>query len=333
MVVVGPELVRSVRIVATWLIPLAALSAIVVGSARPSEALGAIALGVFAGALVRLVFGSAAGMRPVPIVRSELAALGVAVTELAPAREQSVGSAAYVGRDAEGPLRVRVLGRDAQDAQRLARRWRLLFYRDPPRSAPVGRVEQVEHEALATLMAARAGARAPEVVIAALGPEGDAFVVTRQPDVEPLERSSADQVSDEVLLDLWSQVDRLHDAGISHGRLNLGNVLPTEDGPMLVDWAAATLGAPQSALDTDIAELVVACTVLVGPDRAWRKAVEAGYADAVGRVLPYLQRAALTPHLRDLARRARSSSRSCASRLPRRQAATSRNSCRCAGSA
>jgi tRNA A-37 threonylcarbamoyl transferase component Bud32 len=150
-------------------------------------------------------------------------------------------------------------------------------------------------------MAARAGARAPEVVIAALGPEGDAFVVTRQPDVEPLERSSADQVSDDVLLDLWSQVERLQDAGISHGRLNLGNVLPTEDGPMLVDWAAATLGAPQSALDTDIAELVVACTVLVGPDRAWRKAVEAGYGDAVGRVLPYLQRAALTPHLRDLA--------------------------------
>src|SRR6476620_4112042 len=119
VVVVGPELVRSVRVVAIWLIPLAALSAVVVGSARPSEALGALALGVFAGALVRLVFGSAAGIRSVPIVRSELAALGVAVTELAPAREQSVGSAAYVGRDAAGPLRVRVLGRDAQDAQRL----------------------------------------------------------------------------------------------------------------------------------------------------------------------------------------------------------------------
>jgi uncharacterized membrane protein YbhN (UPF0104 family)/tRNA A-37 threonylcarbamoyl transferase component Bud32 len=239
----------------------------------------------------------------VPIVRSELAALGVVVTELTPALEQSVGSAAYVGRDAEGPLRVRLLGRDAQDTQRLARRWRLLFYRDPPRSAPVGRVEQVEHEALATLMAARAGARAPEVVIAALGPDGDAVVVTRQPDVEPLERWSPDQISDEMLLDLWSQVHRLHRAGISHGRLNLRNVLPTEDGPMLVDWAAATLGAPQSALDTDVAELVVACTVLVGPDRAWRRAIDAGYADAVGRVLPYLQRAALTPHLRDLARK------------------------------
>ncbi len=42
--------------------------------------------------------------------------------------------------------------------------------------------------------------------------------------------------------------------------------------------------------------------MLVGPKRALTKAVELGWADAIGRALPYLQRAALTPHLRDLAR-------------------------------
>ena len=36
---------------------------------------------------------------------------------------------------------------------------------------------------------------------------------------------------------------------------------------MLVDFSAATLGAPQSALDIDVAELLVACSVLVGPER------------------------------------------------------------------
>jgi len=71
---------------------------------------------------------------------------------------------------------------------------------------------------------------------------------------------------------------------------------------MVVDFAAATLGAPQAALDIDVAELLVACTILVGPERALHKAVDAGWGPAVGRVLPYLQRAALTPHLRDLAR-------------------------------
>ena len=80
------------------------------------------------------------------------------------------------------------------------------------------------------------------------------------------------------------------------------NVIVVDGEPILVDLSAATLGADQSALDRDIAELLVACCVLVGPERALRMAVDAGWSDAVARALPYLQRAALTPHLRDLSR-------------------------------
>ena len=303
LVVVGPEVVRPVRLLAFWLVPLAALGAIVVDAALPSSVLAALALGLAAGSLVRLVFGTALGVPPVAEIRSALASLGVHVDHLAPVARQRVGAAEYAGREEDGgPLKVRVLGRDAQDTQRLARWWRSLAYRDPPRSAAVGRLEQVEHEALATLMATQAGVRVPPVVTAALGPNGDALIATRQPDIPPLEELPADQVSDDLLRDLGEQVSRLHAAGISHGRLNLGNVLVTDDGPLLFDFSAATIGAPQSALDIDVAELLVACTVLVGPDRALGMAVAAGWGDVIGRVLPYLQRAALTPHLRDLAR-------------------------------
>jgi uncharacterized membrane protein YbhN (UPF0104 family)/tRNA A-37 threonylcarbamoyl transferase component Bud32 len=303
LVVVGPELVRSIRVLAAWLVPFAVLGAIVLGAARPSGALGALSLGLGAAALVRLAFGTAAGVPPTESIRGALASLGVEVGELRPAAQQHVGSAEYVGHGLDGrPLRVRALGRDAQDTQRLARRWRSLAYRDPPRSVADGRLEQVEHQALATLMAAQASVSVPEVITAALGPDGDALFVTRQPDIEPLESASPDQVSDDLLRALWEQVARLHGAGISHGRLNASNVLVVDNGPMLVDLSAATLGAPQSALDIDVAELLVACTVLVGPDRALAQAIGAGWGDTVGRVLPYLQRAALTPHLRDLAR-------------------------------
>ncbi len=303
LVVVGPELVRWARLAAAWLVPLATLSGVVLGAALPSAALGALALGLGAGAIVRLAFGSAAGVPPTERVRGAMAALGLEVSDLAPATRQHAGAAEYAGFDAGGrELKVRVLGRDAQDAQRLARRWRLLAFRDPPRSAPVGRLEQVEHEGLATLMAAQAGVRVPDVLLAALGPEGDALIVTRQPGVDPLELADPDGVRDQTIEDLCGQVARLHAAGISHGRLNLSNVLVTDDGPMLIDFSAATLGAPQLALDMDVAELLVACCILVGPERALRQAVEAGWSDAVRRVLPYLQRAALTPHLRDLAR-------------------------------
>jgi glycosyltransferase 2 family protein len=303
MVVVGPELVRPVRLLATWLVPLAALGAVAFAAALPSDVLGALALGLGVGALVRLAFGTVAGIPPAEAVRLALATLGVEAADLKPSVGQRIGAAEYVGHDVRGqPLKVRVLGRDAQDTQRLARRWRSLAYRDPPRSVANGRLEQVEHEALATLMAAQAGVRVPEVVTAALGPDGNALVVTRQPDLEPLESALPEQVSDDMLQQLWEQVARLHMARISHGRLNASNVLVLDEGPMLVDLSAATLGAPQSALDIDLAELLVACTVLVGPERALREAVDAGWGDAIGRVLPYLQRAALTPHLRDLAR-------------------------------
>jgi uncharacterized membrane protein YbhN (UPF0104 family)/tRNA A-37 threonylcarbamoyl transferase component Bud32 len=300
--VARPELVRPVRVVALWLVALAAVGALALEIALPSEALAGLALGLGAGALVRLAFGSPLGVPPRERVRAALASLGVDVGDLRISERQRIGAAEYFGRDGDGQVKVRVLGRDAQDTQRIARRWRLLAYRDPPRSSPVGRLEQVEHEALTTMMAAQAGVRVPGVVTVGLGPENDALLVTRQPDVEPLERADPDRVNDELLEELMRQVARLHAAGIAHGRLNASNVVAVDDQPMLVDFSAATLGAPQSALDIDVAELLVACCVLVGPERTLATAVDAGWSDSVSRVLPYLQRAALTPHLRDLAR-------------------------------
>jgi uncharacterized protein (TIRG00374 family) len=302
LVVVGPALVRPVRVLAFWLVPLAALGAIVLQAAPTASALGALALGLATGSVVRIVFGTAAGVPPVAKVQAALESLGIKVSQLAPIEHQHVGAAEYRADDEEGQLSVRVLGRDAQDTQRIARWWRSLAYRDPPRSITVGRLEQVQHEALATLMATQAGVLAPSVVTAARGPNGDALIATRQPDSTPLEELPPEEVSDDLLLALWEQVARLHAARISHGRLNLSNVLVVDGDPMLVDFSAATLGAPQSALDIDDAELLVACAVLVGPERALGKAVEAGWGDALSRVLPYLQPAALTPHLRDLAR-------------------------------
>jgi uncharacterized membrane protein YbhN (UPF0104 family)/tRNA A-37 threonylcarbamoyl transferase component Bud32 len=302
--VVGSELVKPVRNLLSWLVVAAGAGQLALGSALPSDVMGAVALGLGAGALVRLVFGSAAGVPPSAEVRESLREVGVELTDLRPLARQEIGSAAYAGHDRDRhPVRVRVLGRDAQDTQRFARRWRLLAYRDPRRSAPVGRLEQVEHEAFATLMAAQAGVRVPEVVIATLGPDGDAGLVIRQVDVDPLELSSAEEIRNETLVELWRQVANMHAAGISHGRLNASRVIIDDDGqPVITGFAAATLGAPQAALDIDAAELLVSSTVLVGPDRALSAAVKGAGVDTVEGSLPYLQRAALTPHTRDLAR-------------------------------
>ena len=91
LVVAGPELVRWARALAVWLIPIATLGAVAIGAALPSAALAALALGLGAGAIVRLAFGSAAGVPPTAHVRDGLAALGVEVGDLA--RRGSSGSA------------------------------------------------------------------------------------------------------------------------------------------------------------------------------------------------------------------------------------------------
>ena len=63
LVVVGPELVRPVRLLAIWLVPLAALGAVVFAAALPSAVLGALALGLATAALVRLAVRNG-GRRP-----------------------------------------------------------------------------------------------------------------------------------------------------------------------------------------------------------------------------------------------------------------------------
>ncbi len=302
LVVIAPELVRPIRRLAVVLVLLAAVGVVALGAALPSAALGALALGLGAAAVVRLVFGTAAGFQPAATIRAELAMLGIETSDLRPAERQRVGCTEYVGQDsAGGPLKVRVLGRDAQDTQRISRRWRSLAYRDPRRSAPVGRLEQVEHEALATVMAAQAGVRVPEVVTATLGTQGDAIIVTRQPGIDPLEDASPGSVTDALLRALWKEVATLHASGMSHGRLNARNVAVIEGKPVLLDFSVATLGAPPTAIDIDVAELLVASTVLVGPDRALASALHGAGVDAVKGAIPFLERAALSPHVRDLA--------------------------------
>ncbi len=301
--VAAPEVIRPVRMLMAALIAAGCVGLVALGAALPSDVLGALAVGLGAAALVRLAFGSAAGVPPAAVVSDALRGLGLDVQGIAPAPRQRIGVADYTGHDAEGgPLRIRVLGRDAQDTQRLAQRWRALACRDPPRKGAVGRLEQVEHEALATLLARQVGVGVPEVVTAALGADGDAVLVARQPAADPVEDLPAERVDDGTLRAVWAGVARLHGAGVAHGRLHAGNVILVDGAPLLTDFSAATLSAPKSARDIDIAELLVSTAALVGPDRALRTAIDGAGVPAIRDAVPYLQAAAVTPHTRERAR-------------------------------
>ena len=101
--VAGPELVRPARVLSFWLVGAAGLACVILGTGLMSQVLGAVALGLGAGALVRFALGSAAGVPPTERVRVALASLGVAVDGLTIAERQRIGSAEFVGDSANGP--------------------------------------------------------------------------------------------------------------------------------------------------------------------------------------------------------------------------------------
>ena len=92
--------------------------------------------------------------------------------------------ASFAGTDAEGdPIELAVYGRDAADAQWLRKVWRFGIYRDSGPTLVLNRLQQVEHEAYLTFLAAHAGLRVPEIVAAGrCGPGHDAVLVTRLPE-------------------------------------------------------------------------------------------------------------------------------------------------------
>jgi uncharacterized membrane protein YbhN (UPF0104 family) len=301
LAVAGPELNRTARLSAIWLSVLGGIGAVALGIGYPSSVLGAVALAVGMAGLIRLAFGSSRGFPSAARVQAGLGELGIDAEGLSVAARQRPGSATYTAVASDGShLHVVILGRDAQDAQRLANTWRNLAFRADAPELATGRLHQVEHEALITLLADRAGARVPNPRAAGVVGSGDALLVMVLPDA-PTAEDRARELPDGYLARLWRDAAAMRAARLAHGSLNLSNVLVTDDGPMIVGFQRGQLAASPTALNIDLAELLVSMSVAVGPERALTAALAAVGSDGVAEILPYLQRAALTPHVRDLA--------------------------------
>jgi uncharacterized membrane protein YbhN (UPF0104 family) len=182
-----PYLSRWLQLTVEVGLGLMALVAIVNGSGLPVAILASLALGWGATALVHLVVGSPLGLPSTDEVLVLLADLDIAAEEVVPLPDQEWGVGRFTGRFGPGRVDVSVYGRDASDAQLLAKTTRFLFYRDSGPTLALTRRQQVEHEAYLTLMAERGGARVPEVLAAGpAGPAHDALLVTRPPRGDPL---------------------------------------------------------------------------------------------------------------------------------------------------
>ena len=304
-------------------IALAALAAVVHGSGLPVAVLASLALGWGVTALVHLIVGSPLGLPSTAEVEVLLGDLGIDAGPVSPFPRQEWGVGRFAGQVDGRTVDVSVYGRDASDAQLLAKTTRFLFYRDSGPTLALTRRQQVEHEAYLTLMAGRSGARVPEVLAAGpAGPAHDALLVTRPPAGDPLTTFApyvapepdptdgpepdlpdapepdpgAPVISDDALEDIFRQLSALREARIAHGALATATiVVDPQDRAGLTDFRGASTVATADQLNRDTAAALAAAAYVAGPERALAAAVRTLPTEALVGGLPFLQRAALGP--------------------------------------
>ena len=154
----------------------------------PVNVIGSMAIGWGVTAGLHLALGSPVRLPSGQEVRALLATIGIEPASVIPTAHQTWGAAHYTADMGEGEaLAVSFYGRDATDAQLLTKMWRFVFYRHSGAPLALTRIQQVEHESSITQLAARSGARVPEVLVAStLGPSRDAVVITRAATGQPL---------------------------------------------------------------------------------------------------------------------------------------------------
>lgn len=293
-VVASPHITRPFRTTSRWLVSLGAVSLVLLEATTPSGAALGVLCGAIAGTTVHLLVGSTGGRPGLGAIGRGLEELGVEVTSLSEERRQRAGVFVLDATDPTGrPLVVRVYGRDAWDAQLLAKAWRALWYRDAG-ALTLTRVQQAEHEAFATLLAARDGVPVHRVVRAGRTTGGDALIVLQVRGV-PLD---GHEIDDALLDAMWHMVLALTEAGFAHGDL-APEVFRVDEGDVVVDGLAAVVVAPsEDQRRIDVAQLLVCSALLAGPRAAVDAARRRLGADGLAAVVPYLQVAAMGNRLR-----------------------------------
>jgi uncharacterized membrane protein YbhN (UPF0104 family) len=294
IITASPHVTRPLRWSGRVVIVLGACAALVLGIAIPVGVLGGLAVGLAAAAMTHLILGSPGGRPSTDQVHDALADLGVDVVDVSDAVVQVPGVALF---DADTPdraeLLVKVYGRDAWDGQFLASIWTALWRRGERPRLGAGRLQLVEHEAVATLLAERAGVPVLPVVAVGRSVDGDALLVN-EVSGRPLSHLPQGAVDDGLLDAAWAALVALHELDISHGRIDSDRIVLRDDGSVaLGDLGEAEIAATQGDILTDRVRLLVTAALLTDPQRSVAASLRSIGTDGLAEILPYLQPAVL----------------------------------------
>ncbi|SFO50068.1 MULTISPECIES: lysylphosphatidylglycerol synthase transmembrane domain-containing protein [Actinomadura] len=208
------------------------------------------------------------------------------------------GGRVPLGRGAHGDwdLEVRVLDRDQQTAGLLYRIWRMLRLR----GATTGRTlrslrRSLELESLMAYAVDAAGVRTPRLAgTCEVGTEAALLAYEHVPG-RRLGDVLDEEITDELLTDVWRQFRSLQAGRLAHRRLQEEAVLVGEDGlAYITDLRSGETAAGDLALRLDLAQLLTTLALRTGPERAVRTAAAVLGEEALGSAVPLLQRVALS---------------------------------------
>ena len=149
----------------------------------------------------------------------------------------------------------------------------------------------VEHEAFVALTASSLGVRTPAPRAFATA-EPNAFVLAYEAiEGKSLDRLEPDELTDEVLAEVWALVGQLRGYRLAHRDLRLANIFLDDDGrAWMIDFGFSEVSASDLLLATDVAELIASSSPYVGADRAVAHAVRSVDAATLTRAVDRLHR-------------------------------------------
>jgi len=265
-----------------------------VSSGEPAfDVVLALAVGTVVGSVVLVAVGTPS-TDPAPVELAEMLRFRRSVSRVTQL-DASDPLAYRLDVDDGPPLALTVRTSHDRSADLLARLWRYARLRTSEADRPFASMQRrIEHEALAQTLAAEHGVRVPGVHGVVASAEGAVGLVADVDRGRPAADLSVEAMSGRPLVDAWRQIARLHEAGIAHRALGLRRFTVTDDGRAeLHRFDDARLAATDADLARDVAQLLVATAVVVGPEPAVAAAVEALGRERVATALPYLQPLAL----------------------------------------
>lgn len=292
-----PFVDRSVQRLAWVVVVLTVVSEVVLGRALPGDLLTGFIIGWLAGSAAHLTIGVPTHRPDVDDMAERLAGFGFPVTDIRPVTADARGSVPYFVTRPDGQvLFMKQVTSENRDATLLFETYRSLAYRGLEDEQPfLTPKAAVEHEAFLALLAVQAGVRTPNPRLAAALTSRNAVLVQDRVQATGLDDLTADEITDEMIADLWDQVARLRSASIAHRDLRLGNMMVDSDGhAWLIDFGFAENAASRHRLAQDVAELLASLATVVGVERALTPAVARLGTEAVGEAVPLLQLPALS---------------------------------------